>query len=81
MRGVLRQHGMDQTDYLVLLVKQKERCAICRRPSKTRLGVDHDHKTGRVRGLLCCACNQGIGYLRDSPRLLMQAIAYLSPRA
>jgi hypothetical protein len=42
------------------------------------LGVDHNHKTGVIRGLLCKTCNVGIGYLKDSPLLLMAAADYLS---
>lgn len=41
------------------------------------LRVDHDHVTGKVRGLLCTPCNQAIGHLRDDPRLLRKAAAYL----
>lgn len=54
-------------------------CAICggTNPSGHRLAVDHDHETRRVRGLLCHACNAGIGKLRDSPDLLRKAIDYL----
>ncbi|PYQ17504.1 MAG: hypothetical protein DMF80_00495 [Acidobacteria bacterium] len=45
-----------------MLVDQKERCAICRKACGTgrRLAVDHDHQTGRVRGLLCFRCNTAL---------------------
>jgi hypothetical protein len=42
-----------------------------------QLAIDHDHKTGIVRALLCSSCNTGLGLFRDSPRLLAQAIVYL----
>jgi hypothetical protein len=60
-------------------------CAICERPETMRrngrllaLSIDHDHYTGQVRGLLCSACNTGIGKLQDSPALLRRALEYLS---
>jgi hypothetical protein len=56
---------------------QKGRCLVCRHKPK-KLVVDHDHTTGHIRGLLCDPCNQGIGFLREDPKLLERAIAYLS---
>lgn len=50
-------------------------CAIC--GVKTKLFVDHDHKSEKVRGLLCNHCNLGLGHFRDSPLLLEFARAYL----
>lgn len=56
-------------------------CAICKKPNETtrtkRLFVDHDHTTGRLRALLCHACNAGLGYFREDPALFLRAIAYL----
>ena len=56
-------------------------CAICKRtetnPRYDHLGVDHDHNTGQVRGLLCSMCNQALGMLSDSPEILEEAVAYL----
>lgn len=56
-------------------------CAICGRPDERsrygRLHVDHCHKTGKLRGLLCQRCNRGIGWLLDSAELAERAAAYL----
>lgn len=57
-------------------------CAICGRPNETtrtkRLFVDHNHATGRLRALLCHACNAGLGYFRENYTILERAAAYLS---
>ena len=53
-------------------------CDICRRPPITkRLTLDHDHKTGKVRGFLCGACNTGLGTFRDNTDFLQSAVRYL----
>lgn len=53
-------------------------CAICGRTGKTKeISVDHDHKTGLIRGRLCMTCNKGIALFRDDWRLLSKATGYL----
>lgn len=71
-------YGITLEAYESLFKSQEGKCKICGQefPDET-LVVDHDHQTGAVRGLLCNNCNTGIGYLRDSPDLLLKAIAYL----
>jgi hypothetical protein len=75
-------YGILQEDYDALLASQNGHCAICGgdRFDKRRkaLGVDHDHLTGVVRGLLCRSCNLAIGLLRDDPALLRAALDYLA---
>ena len=78
-RRNLSQFGITTEDYAELLNSQGDVCAICRKTCKTgrRLAVDHNHKTGKVRGLLCNNCNQGLGKFKDSKELIMQAYEYL----
>lgn len=67
--------------YQLMYADQEGRCAICRaEKDPTRLVIDHNHKTGKIRGLLCGACNTGIGLLKDSPDVLEAAMQYLEDR-
>ena len=67
-------------DYTALVLKQGDRCAICHKPDPVQaLSVDHDHATGKVRGLLCNNCNRGIGMLGDNSEVMAAAAAYLKP--
>lgn len=76
----LKVHGITVADYDFLLQKQNGRCAICQ-SDKTggpkHFTVDHDHKTGEIRGLLCRPCNMGLGLFNDSFGNLMAAADYL----
>lgn len=65
--------------YTAMLEAQHGVCAICHQECLTgkSLAVDHDRATGKVRGLLCHCCNQGLGWLNDSPQLLLAAWSYL----
>lgn len=78
---VLRPFGITVEQYRDLLSQQDGGCAICRAPlgdlSGRRLAVDHCHDTGRVRGLLCGACNLGLGKFGDDPERLERAALYL----
>lgn len=73
--------GITEDDYQTMLKEQNGACAICRTTTPTGrwkvFAVDHCHKTGNVRGLLCNECNRGIGLLRDSAELLRNAAEYL----
>lgn len=75
-----KHYGISIEQYMDMHKAQKGRCACCgkhRSSFKRRLHVDHDHKTGRIRGLLCTQCNPGIGYFQHSVERLKQAIQYL----
>lgn len=68
------------SNYIQLKTKQDCKCKICGRHEEElerELAVDHDHETGEVRGLLCCSCNLGIGYLKHNISLLEKSIDYL----
>ena len=72
--------ALSEADAQRLLTAQGGVCGCCRRPPKPgakSFAADHDHATGRVRGLLCILCNTGIGKLGDTIEGLEQAIQYL----
>lgn len=77
------EYGLTLEQYEGMLKEQGHCCAICKngRPDvsgkKTMFHVDHDHTTGKIRGLLCHSCNVSIGLMKDSPSLLRQAAEYL----
>lgn len=76
----LAQYGLTPAEYRDMLARQGGVCAICKCPEPVKgraLAVDHDHRTGAVRGLLCGSCNRGIGMLKDRADLLEAAAGYL----
>lgn len=69
-KSLERKYGMTLDDYSNLYTKQEGRCALCRvhqRDLNYKLNVDHDHKTGEVRGLLCTLCNVNLGEIERTP--------------
>ena len=78
---LLKQFGITPDDYKKMLEGQNGKCAICgaieSHSKGHRLAVDHDHETGKIRGLLCHNCNVGLGNFKDSPDLIRSAIEYL----
>lgn len=75
-----RKYGIDSVEYSRIYNAQNGRCAICNTHQEhlsTPLHVDHDHVTKGNRGLLCKACNSGLGFFKDNPDLLTKAITYL----
>jgi hypothetical protein len=75
-----KHYAMTPAQWEDRFVAQAGRCAICGCASDKRLQVDHDHVTGRVRGLLCGDCNVGLGRFHDNVSWLRSAIVYLLPR-
>ena len=81
-----RLYGVPYEELLKRLEAQNGKCKICqeevdllvpKRNGRTAC-VDHEHTTGKIRGLLCVKCNAGLGQFRDSPDLLKNAVAYLT---
>jgi DNA-directed RNA polymerase subunit RPC12/RpoP len=76
-----RRQGIDLTwdSYLAMLKKCDGKCEICgKKPRKVSLSVDHNHKTGEIRGLLCTYCNSRVlKYMRDDAKLARGLVRYL----
>lgn len=75
-----KKFGLTLDDLSSLYIEQNSSCAICGISEKDHgkyLAIDHCHQTGRVRGLLCMACNTGLGNFKDRADLLALAIQYL----
>ncbi len=76
-------YGITQQDYDRMHEQQNGKCAICGstyvgRRNAVNFAVDHDHKTGKIRGLLCGFCNKGLGHFKDNTEHLKSAISYLN---
>lgn len=79
-RGLRRNYNMSSEEYCTLLERQNGKCACCGTPAtifKRRLHVDHSHKTGQVRSLLCTYCNPLIGFAKEDIQRLEMASNYL----
>lgn len=86
-KSVLSKYGITPEEYERLFLAQGGVCAVCfeketakRNGVVRRLAVDHDHTTGKVRGLLCSWCNLAIGYLRDDALRAHSVMVYLESR-
>jgi DNA-directed RNA polymerase subunit RPC12/RpoP len=72
--------GITKDEYIELLHKQNYRCAICgikQHKLSRNLAIDHNHKTGKIRGLLCMECNLLLGKAKENFKILIKAIRYL----
>ena len=87
---LLNSYGLSLEDYVLMLESQNGQCLICHTTDPSKGGrktgrgggmkhfcVDHDHKTGKVRGLLCYSCNRIIGMIEEKPEWCNKAIDYL----
>jgi len=76
-----RKYGITPEDFDAMLAAQGGVCAVCGTSGIDSRGfrphIDHCHRSGRVRGILCGPCNRGLGSFRDSPEVLRGALAYL----
>ena len=79
---IRRQYGISLKQYDDMLEAQGGGCAICGAKEDVvkgrRLSIDHCDETGKVRGILCARCNQGIGSLQDNPHIIIKAAHYLT---
>lgn len=89
-RKLKYQYGMTIQEYSAILKAQNGLCAICENKETTinaknskiqKLCVDHDHATGKIRALLCTACNKALGLLNDDPSRILKAHNYLLKHA
>lgn len=80
-RRMKSKYGLEWDDYQKMLLSQTGLCKICKSPQNNSradvLHIDHDHKTGKIRGLLCHKCNSALGYANDNPEILKEMIKYL----
>ncbi|GAA3536749.1 hypothetical protein GCM10022419_015700 [Nonomuraea rosea] len=77
-RRVGKTYGLEPGEYDALFIAQNGACAICKGTRRQRLSVDHDHRDGVVRGLLCRMCNgRLLTAARDRPEVLRAAAEYL----
>lgn len=77
--AIKHKYGVTIEEYKDMLIKCNYRCQICEasHSEEKPLHIDHCHKTGKVRGLLCNKCNHGLGFFKDQELLLTNAIKYL----
>lgn len=77
-RSLMRKYNLTQIQWQTMFELQGRACSICRQsldPKKAH--TDHDHATGKVRGILCRSCNHGLGNFQDNQNYLLNAINYL----
>ena len=81
-RALQRLYGISLVEFQALLVSQGGVCAVCKGASGSkRYAADHDHATGRVRGILCTSCNSALGLFRENNAIIERAIDYIERRA
>lgn len=79
-RKLKSKRGITKEQYEELLKSQNYRCAICSKKAEDHyrpLALDHDHTTGKIRGILCDNCNRCLGLLKDNKIILQKALEYL----
>lgn len=74
---LLQKYNLTLEQFDKMLIEQNGSCCICSDDLKSKPCVDHDHKTGKIRQLLCGPCNSGLGYFRENVESLKNAILYL----
>lgn len=77
---IKRTYNVSKEAAVELFVKRQQSCEVCYRkwiPGEKALSIDHDHKTGQIRGILCHKCNTALGNVGDSEEILQRLIQYL----
>ena len=74
-KAMLKKYGITEEVYQQMLIDSNGICPIC--DCKRTLHIDHNHQTGKVRGLICTSCNTGLGKFKDNIELLTNALKYL----
>lgn len=79
---IKQKYGLSHEDWVKMWLGQDGNCAICGEPfaQQSDTFIDHNHKTGKVRGLLCNKCNLGMGYFNDNPELMIKVVNYLNKK-
>ncbi len=77
IKNKYKEFGINEDWYKNKLQEQNNKCYICQQLNDKRLDMDHDHKTNKLRGLLCHSCNLLLGCSRDNINILQKAIEYL----
>jgi len=78
LSGRVKRYNIDIDTFHRMYENQNGQCAICKGEINLETcKIDHDHGSGKVRGILCASCNTGIGLLKDSTKTLMSAVKYL----
>lgn len=88
IRKIISKYKLPVSEYLKMIEEQNNKCSICKNEQSDKhpngefrkLNVDHCHKTGKIRGLLCGKCNRMLGLARDDLNILNNAISYLSEK-
>lgn len=73
-----REYGISLDDYQRMYKEQGGVCAVCGSSSEKNFHVDHNHKTGEVRGLLCDKCNKALGFVKDDLNIIKRLKRYLN---
>lgn len=89
-KRILEKFGISEQVYDELLIAQDGKCAICKNDEtavdnryglKKRLAVDHNHITGKIRGLLCTKCNSALGFLKEDINIIISMLKYIEEYA
>jgi hypothetical protein len=77
-RARKHKYGITPSDFENLLIQSEGKCMICKESfGKGKVCIDHNHTTGKVRGVVCDSCNKGLGFFKDNSIVLDTAIQYL----